>query len=319
MTNIGYFPLNAPGLFCYRAPLKPTIEKKVMSSKFPIKVLIADQASQDREFCQDALYGLGMQIFEANNGRKAWAIIEAEEPQILIVRDSLPEIDGLTLCQWVKSHSDQEFVQVIVMLEEFNRENRVAAFESGAQFVTAKPLSAKEVRTLAESCQKSAQLHIGSEKCGTTEEFLYAFLESATGFRPFSSRQITQFTLDLSSQLKLSTEEFEILQLSASLFVAQHLLKSHIDRDAILGQFRLGSYVSECLTHMSENWDGSGEPFGLSGEDIPLVSRILRISVDMTLGEKGEFEMRKLAGISYDPQVVQEFLNLNSGLSSFAA
>ena len=38
--------------------------------------------------------------------------------------------------------------------------------------------------------------------------------------------------------------------------------------------------VAQIITHQSEWWDGSGEPAGLAGDEIPLESRILALIAD---------------------------------------
>lgn len=75
------------------------------------------------------------------------------------------------------------------------------------------------------------------------------------------------------------------------------------------------------LTH-HENWDGSGYPFGISGEEIPLASRILAIAdaYDAMTQDRvyrtamdhlvAVSEIRKDRGVRFDPAVVDVFLEL---------
>lgn len=79
--------------------------------------------------------------------------------------------------------------------------------------------------------------------------------------------------------------------------------------------------VTEEILHHHEKWDGSGYPSGLSGEKIPLNSRILAI-VDaydvMTHDqlyqptrshEEAIAELRHQAGSQFDPRLVERFIN----------
>lgn len=82
----------------------------------------------------------------------------------------------------------------------------------------------------------------------------------------------------------------------------------------------VGKLAEYILTH-HENWDGSGYPGGLMGEEIPLASRIVRIAdayVAMTnprsyrdalTREQVIEELKKNAGIQFDPAQVEIFLN----------
>lgn len=79
---------------------------------------------------------------------------------------------------------------------------------------------------------------------------------------------------------------------------------------------RLAEYI---LTH-HENWDGSGYPGGLKGEEIPLPARIVRIADaytaminprsyrDALTSVEAVSELKNNAGIQFDPQQVELFL-----------
>src|SRR6056297_956435 len=81
--------------------------------------------------------------------------------------------------------------------------------------------------------------------------------------------------------------------------------------------------ISQGILCHHENWDGSGYPQGLSGKEIPLVSRIIRIvdSYDaMTttrtyniVKSKNEAveEIKKSSGTMYDPEIVEVFLEVS--------
>ena len=78
--------------------------------------------------------------------------------------------------------------------------------------------------------------------------------------------------------------------------------------------------VSTWVLHHHERWDGRGYPHGLSGEDIPLGSRILfvadaydamtsdRIYQGHVAHEDAIAELERCAGTQFDPQVVAVFV-----------
>jgi diguanylate cyclase (GGDEF)-like protein len=88
----------------------------------------------------------------------------------------------------------------------------------------------------------------------------------------------------------------------------------------ILESIRFLRGVVPIVRHANERWDGSGYPDGLSGEAIPRASRILNMVIgyhamladrpyrialrsDVALGE-----LRRLAGVWYDPTMVDQFV-----------
>jgi len=90
----------------------------------------------------------------------------------------------------------------------------------------------------------------------------------------------------------------------------------------MLRSIELASRVSEIILGHHEHWDGRGYPRGVSGDQIPLGSRVLAV-VDawesMTSGrpyrepvaeEDAIAELRRCAGTQFDPRVVEEFVAL---------
>lgn len=82
--------------------------------------------------------------------------------------------------------------------------------------------------------------------------------------------------------------------------------------------------ILPAILHHHENYDGSGYPNGLSGEDIPLNARIIAVAdtYDAILSnrayrsaanhEKAVEELTRCAGQQFDPLVVDAFVNTDS-------
>lgn len=82
------------------------------------------------------------------------------------------------------------------------------------------------------------------------------------------------------------------------------------------------AHVAEEILAHHENWDGTGYPQGLKGENIPLLSRITAIADAYEVMKNGRpykkpmsktaivAEFKKWAGTQFDPALVQEFLKI---------
>ena len=107
----------------------------------------------------------------------------------------------------------------------------------------------------------------------------------------------------------LSEEEFE-------------LMRRHPEMGFAMTRNRLDSKVSEAILYHHERFDGKGYPFGLEGDGIPILSRIVLVAdafdamtsvrayqpalpVDYAISE-----IRDNAGTQFDPQVVDIFMEL---------
>lgn len=87
----------------------------------------------------------------------------------------------------------------------------------------------------------------------------------------------------------------------------------------IMLEMRLEYDIADLVLYHHENFDGSGYPYGLSGEEIPLLARILAIvdSYDVMVNdqlykgavteEMAREELRQYAGTQFDPALVALF------------
>ncbi|GLI18141.1 phosphohydrolase [Moorella thermoacetica] len=90
----------------------------------------------------------------------------------------------------------------------------------------------------------------------------------------------------------------------------------------ILEPARFPAAVIAAVRHHHEDYEGGGYPAGLSGEEIPLLARIIRVADAydaMTSArpyrkafapEKARNELKRCAGQQFDPQVVKAFLRI---------
>jgi putative nucleotidyltransferase with HDIG domain len=96
--------------------------------------------------------------------------------------------------------------------------------------------------------------------------------------------------------------------------IAKELMETRCDRGAeIARKMRFSEKVVAAIRSFDEHWDGGGRPVGLSGEDIPLFSRIALLAqvVDVFQTANGPeaamLEVRHRNGTWFDPTVVQAF------------
>lgn len=115
---------------------------------------------------------------------------------------------------------------------------------------------------------------------------------------------------------KLTSEEFEQMKTHASLGgkVVSEVLEGITDEEYC-------DFASDIATYHHEKWDGSGYPFGLKGDAIPLSARIMAIAdvFDALISERCykkaiPFDqaveiIREGAGTHFDPKLVEVFLN----------
>ena len=102
----------------------------------------------------------------------------------------------------------------------------------------------------------------------------------------------------------------------------RELMNRHPELGFAMTRNRLDPGVAEAILYHHERYDGRGYPFGLAGEEIPILSRIILVAdaFDAMTSTRAyqralpvEFavnEIRKHGGTQFDPHVVDLFMEL---------
>ncbi len=170
---------------------------------------------------------------------------------------------------------------------------------------------------------------------------LSATLDATEHASPGHADRVMDYAMATGEQMGLPFEEVELLRFAGLLHdigktgVAEEILlkpskltpeerervKLHAQIGAnIVEQIDFLNAIAPVIMHHHENWDGTGYPMQLAGEDIPLLARILAVAdaFDAMTSEspyqkrlsftQAKAELRSGAGTQFDPGVVDSFL-----------
>ena len=68
------------------------------------KVLVVDDSLSVRKVVEKALESRGLQVLAAASGSEAIAMIDRDQPDVVICDVILPDKDGYQICQYVRTH-----------------------------------------------------------------------------------------------------------------------------------------------------------------------------------------------------------------------
>ena len=168
-------------------------------------------------------------------------------------------------------------------------------------------------------------------------EVLSAALDASEGMKLGHSGQVMEYAMRIGEEMSLRMEDIEILRFAG---LVHDIGKIGISEEVLLKPTRLSeeemaevrrhseigatlleqvgflNAVAPVVLHHHEHWDGTGYPMQLSGEDIPLMARILAVAdayASMTADtpyrpalsfRRAESEIVAGAGSVFDPRVV---------------
>lgn len=177
--------------------------------------------------------------------------------------------------------------------------------------------------SLTESTIKGRELHqtVTSRAWDFMEAMVYSLDRSDHRLSGYS-KQVAEVALGIGHGLLLLPGHLENLHMAALLHQAAPLLisdekerQTSFSETSGSARFHLPVDTMEALVHMSENYDGSGVPEGLSEGAIPLLARILAVAASFVRVSQSDGPVRALQeivlrrGRIYDPSVVDMLLS----------
>ena len=108
-------------------------------------VLVVDDEKMTRDLLRLMLKGTGFTIFEAEDGYVALEQIEAHMPDIMILDVMMPGLDGLSVCQKVRSEPKTANMPVIMLSAKTTPTAIQDGLDAGANRYLTKPVGFKEL------------------------------------------------------------------------------------------------------------------------------------------------------------------------------
>lgn len=103
------------------------------------------------------LLGTEYRIYTATNGKEALGVIEQEDIELIVSDVMMPEMGGIALCHHIKSDLDTCHIPIILLTAKNKEEDRVEAYESGADGFISKPFNLSVLHARISNLLRSRQ------------------------------------------------------------------------------------------------------------------------------------------------------------------
>jgi putative two-component system response regulator len=262
-------------------------------------ILIVDEIDLNRRLLRAMLKTARYHILEARRPSEAFAILDREKVDLLIVDQAMPEMSGTDFCGLVKNDRRTQLIPVLVTTSQQGVDNEVAGFESGADEFLIKPLHPALVRTRIRSMLRHKGLVDSLEEAETILFALAQSVEHRDRYTGLHCERLATYGIALAQALGLSPREqlalyrggylHDIGKISVpdSILFKRGLLtdeewtirRQHTIRGVeICRPMKTLAPVLPIIRSHHERWDGTGYPDKLAGEDIPLLARIMQVA-----------------------------------------
>lgn len=121
-----------------------------IASEKNITILIVDDEKNIRELLRDILSPY-YQILEASDGKQALEMVEHNYPDIIITDIMMPNLDGISLINNLKSNIKTQHIPIISISAKTSIEDSIEAYNHGADLYIVKPFHPRHILATVEN------------------------------------------------------------------------------------------------------------------------------------------------------------------------
>jgi len=113
-----------------------------------MKILVAEDDLTTCQALTTLLEKWGYQVVVAEDGNKAWDIIQRQDaPKVIVLDWIMPGIDGVELCRRIRERPFGEYIYIIMLTVKKRKSDVMAGLYAGADDYIVKPFSSSELRS----------------------------------------------------------------------------------------------------------------------------------------------------------------------------
>lgn len=315
---------------------------------------IIDDSRTILKFAEGALIG-AYRISLFQSGRDALEQMHNDCPDLVLLDINMPQMDGYTVFRRMKDSTELCKIPVIFLTADTKQESEVMGLEMGAMDYITKPFEPLVIQSRIARILELDDLRKHLEKLveEKTDEIEKTFIQAITTityavdakdrYTKGHSVRVAQYCLAIAKKLNWSKQDClniyytallhdigkigipdTILNKPVKLTDEEYsLIRNHTIMGAnILRPITMVPGVCDGAQYHHERYDGKGYPYGLAGDDIPYVARIIGIAdaydaiTSNRIYEKGRGEeyavneLKKGRGKQFDPYLTDVMLSI---------
>jgi putative two-component system response regulator len=262
------------------------------------KILIVDDEPANVQVFSRLMIRCGYEVLTAANGEAALESVTRHRPDVVLLDVHMPGLDGFEVCRRLKSDPQTRLTPVVLITTLTSSEDRVRGIEAGADDFLLKPPSIPELEARVRSL---TQLKRYTDELDSAESVILSLAMTIEARDPCTSghcQRLATYSAALGTRLGLNSDQHvalhrgaflhdvgkvgipdAVLLKPARLTPAEFtLMQGHtVIGDNLCSELRLLEDVRPIVRHHHERPDGTGYPDGLTGDEIPLLARILSV------------------------------------------
>jgi putative two-component system response regulator len=263
------------------------------------KVLAVDDDERNLKLIETLLRYHKYDVARAYNGEEALSVLRNNDFDLVVSDAMMPCMDGFELCRRIKQYSHTRLIPVVILTALDDIASKVKAIEAGADDFMNKPPNQMELFARIKSL---IQLKRANSKMTSIHNVIFSManaVEAKDVYTQGHVERVSHLAVSTGRLMGLAEPEIEALKLGGALHdigkiavpdsilnkpgpltsEEWEIMKKHTDigfKICLPLKDNLGLALS-VVRHHHEKLDGSGYPDALTGDQIPLVARIMAV------------------------------------------
>ena len=109
------------------------------------KILVADDEKDIVELIAYNLEQEGFAVYKAFDGRKAWEMVQADKPDLVILDLMMPVMPGMEVCRMIRRQAETAAIPIIMLTAKSDPVDKILGLEIGADDYITKPFHVREL------------------------------------------------------------------------------------------------------------------------------------------------------------------------------
>lgn len=262
-------------------------------------ILVVEDDERNIHILTSLLQREGYQSHVVTDGEMALDYLSTSLPDLILLDLGLPKRDGFEICARLKVSPLTRLIPIIVLTGQSDFDSKLRCIELGADDFVSKPFNSTEVLA---RCKSLLRLKFALDELDSAERVIYAFARAVEAKDPYTeghTERVASYALALARRMGLGEKDHTALRKSAILhdvgkigvpdFILNkpgpltpeefdHVRCHPLQGVSIIEPLHSVRDALPAIRWHHERLDGSGYPDGLSGDEIPIVVRIMTIA-----------------------------------------
>lgn len=260
-------------------------------------ILVVDLASSDRTDWKSFLENQGYEVFMAGDEDTALRQCHLLQPDLIMLHDTLPEIDAFELSRRLKESPRNELIPIVLIKATSEPADISRGLHAGAAEVWGTCTSLEEGLSRVQMLLRLNKYI--DEQARSVVLSLARSIEAKDPLSEGHSNRIAEYAVELGEKVGLPEQALQELRIACLLHDVgkvsvpdsilmnpgslnaeeMEIVREHpVVGERICAPLKSLRRILPIIRHHHERMDGSGYPDGLRGEQIPVQARILQIA-----------------------------------------